>query len=363
MNTFVRIGRYVLDVSISEEHTFEADVTDYPVESGGNISDNIRVKPVKIKIEGIVSDTPLSSNANNSPIILGNPYEPGVDKFATDTNALLAKVRFLRSEEAYGYLKWIWENKEIVQLFTSLGTFNDMAMQSFNVPRSKETTGGLKFTATFQQIKKITNTRIRDKVSIRNGGKHRNRGGQSGKDWFVNEVTWRKANPPGSKNIYATEQVRWYWKPSLAGGGNTVTAHSTDNAVNSKVTSANVLENHQWYHWSGPKGVPSPQPLTPDELRAFNLDYSRDKIDRLVLGNDAVKLGFTRDQDTPIGVTSKAYYPKKGDADMSAAMQRSIAKDVPGASGDPTFQNKGNYQRPQPWNANKWLTDKLPKVK
>lgn len=350
MNPFVRIGRYVLDVSLSEDHTFEADVTDFPVESGGSISDNVRPKPIKVKIEGIVSDTPLNTNAVNSNTILGNPYEPGVDKFTTNVNDLLAKVKFLRSEEAYGYLKWLWENKDTVTISTSLGTFNDMVMVSFNVPRSKETTGGLKFTANFQQIKKVTNARIREKVAIRNGGKFKNRGPSNafGKDeWFVNEVTWRKANPPGSKNIYTTEQVRWYWKPSLSGGGNTVTNHSSDNAVNSKVTSANVRENHKWYHWSGTKGVPTPKPLTADELVAFDKDFQRDRLDKLVLGKDLYFKGYTRDQDSPVGVSNKPYLPKGATTDLGAQNRRAAqqAPNAPNFSGDPNFQNRANYIR------------------
>jgi hypothetical protein len=51
-----------LDVYDSETHGFATEVTDFPVEDGPNISDNVRRKPKTLAIEGYVSDTPLPQN-------------------------------------------------------------------------------------------------------------------------------------------------------------------------------------------------------------------------------------------------------------------------------------------------------------
>lgn len=381
MNKFVRIGRYVLDVALTEDHTFEADITDFPVESSGSVSDNIRPKPVKIRIEGIVSDTPLSGNGKNAPIVLGDPFAVGNDKIDVDAitgaDALkkdvdtisgadpnnsttlpprladvdfttLTQVRYLRSEEAFNYLKWIWENKVDVTVSTSLGTWDNMAMASFNVPRSKDVGAGLKFTCEFKQIKKVTNGRIRDKTSIRNGGKHKNKGtGIIKNEWFINEVSWRKANPPGSKNIYETEQVRWYWKPSASVGPTPISSSSTDNAASAKVRNSYINDTHKWYHWSGTKGVPNPQPLTDDELAAFDKDYARDKADQALLGNDLYYKGYTRDIAKPGDLNNDPYFPKHASSDLGAQNRKAIEQQsgAPNFSGDPNFQNRANYLR------------------
>ena len=51
-----------LDVYDKETHGMPTEVTDFPVEDGPNISDNVRRKPKTLTIEGYVSDTPLPQN-------------------------------------------------------------------------------------------------------------------------------------------------------------------------------------------------------------------------------------------------------------------------------------------------------------
>lgn len=51
-----------LDVYDSETHGMATEVSDFPVEDGPNISDNVRRKPKTLTIEGYVSDTPLPEN-------------------------------------------------------------------------------------------------------------------------------------------------------------------------------------------------------------------------------------------------------------------------------------------------------------
>ena len=51
-----------LDVYESETHGMSTEVTDFPVEDGPNVSDNVRRKPKTLQIEGYVSDTPLPQN-------------------------------------------------------------------------------------------------------------------------------------------------------------------------------------------------------------------------------------------------------------------------------------------------------------
>lgn len=52
------IGTIWIDVSISEQHSLSATVTEHPVEVGANIVDNIRPQPRKVQIEGFVTNHP-----------------------------------------------------------------------------------------------------------------------------------------------------------------------------------------------------------------------------------------------------------------------------------------------------------------
>ena len=49
----------VFDGAISETHAYEADITEHEVEEGSPITDHIRLRPIEVTIQGIVSATPL----------------------------------------------------------------------------------------------------------------------------------------------------------------------------------------------------------------------------------------------------------------------------------------------------------------
>ena len=50
------------DTVDTEDHTLDNDVTEFPVEQGPDITDNIRVKPRVLSVKGYISDTPLYQN-------------------------------------------------------------------------------------------------------------------------------------------------------------------------------------------------------------------------------------------------------------------------------------------------------------
>lgn len=50
--------RIEIDVTTREVHTFNNSVSDHPVETGSNISDNIRPEPNVLAIDGIISNAP-----------------------------------------------------------------------------------------------------------------------------------------------------------------------------------------------------------------------------------------------------------------------------------------------------------------
>lgn len=60
------------DTVEAEEHTLPNEVTEFPVEQGPDVTDNVRVKPRLLHVSGYMSDTPLYQN-------------PGVNKVADYT--------------------------------------------------------------------------------------------------------------------------------------------------------------------------------------------------------------------------------------------------------------------------------------
>ncbi|HEY1815558.1 MAG TPA: hypothetical protein VGG74_24590 [Kofleriaceae bacterium] len=139
------VGGYTIDASIREVHTFESEVTQFPVEQGSPISDNVRPKPITVQLEGIVSDTPLP------PIVQSREVEvvgsgPGDDDSPPSVDAIAALLA-------------IRDAREPVPISTALKSYDNMALQNLEIPRDSTTGEALRFTATFVQIVIVTTTR------------------------------------------------------------------------------------------------------------------------------------------------------------------------------------------------------------
>lgn len=154
------IDGYEIDVAESEEHTFENDVTEHPVESGADITDHVRARAIVVTVEGIVSDTPLEALARRRNELV----EIGGETFAKP------------SEEAFARLLEINDSREPITIETSLKTYSDMVLQSLSAPRNAGTGEALRFSATFKQVRLVTSERTTVLVSVPRGKKKINRG-------------------------------------------------------------------------------------------------------------------------------------------------------------------------------------------
>lgn len=132
----VMIDEFLIDVALSEEHTFESEVTEYPVEKGADITDNIRPKPIQITMEGLVS------NSAFNPLIVS--ARTSIDQSVDDAYAKLMKIR---------------DERETVTIRTSLRTYTNMAMKNLVIPRQPGQSDALRFSASFVQVEIVSNTR------------------------------------------------------------------------------------------------------------------------------------------------------------------------------------------------------------
>jgi len=165
----VRINGYPIDVAITEGHQFDSEVTKYPVEQGSDVSDNIRNLPVVITLEGVVSDTPIGA------IALDQTRRPEAGSAAP-------------SVDAYQRIIAIRDEKEPIEIETSLGKFDSMVLTSLGITRDRDTGKALRFTAQFEQVIIKKNARITVRVSVPNcsgmvnGGNRQPLLGKNGKD-------------------------------------------------------------------------------------------------------------------------------------------------------------------------------------
>jgi len=142
------IGGLTIDVTVSEDHRFASEVTEFPVEDGGVISDNIVNKPVELSIEGLVSDSPLISSWS-------------VDETG-DASDIAGKLPDARnySKSALEALEKIRTDKELISIDTPLRLYENMALVDLSVPRSATTGKALSFRANFKQISMVASVLV-----------------------------------------------------------------------------------------------------------------------------------------------------------------------------------------------------------
>lgn len=179
----VYINGYPMDLAISETHGFESEVTEHPVERGADMVDHVRARPIEIRLECIVSDTPIGAIATDPTRLPEGQDAP------------------LPSEDAYARLLAIRDARQPVPVETSLGTFTSMALLSLSVPRSRETTGGLFFTVAFRQIVVRENQRVTVRTAEPNAKRSGRHGYRSGKRPLPLTIWWNPRWPPGTGEL------------------------------------------------------------------------------------------------------------------------------------------------------------------
>lgn len=119
-----RVGVVELDVTLTENHTFNSRATNFPVETGGDVTDHIINDPDVLTLSGIVSDTPLN-----------------IFSF------------FTRSIDAFNRLVDLHERRVPVTVVTGLKVYQNMVMTTLDVPRNINTGQSLTFNITLQNIR------------------------------------------------------------------------------------------------------------------------------------------------------------------------------------------------------------------
>jgi hypothetical protein len=130
--TPVTIGVVKLDASVREQHTASANATRHPIEaeqgSQADVSDHVRVDPLTVEIEGVVTNTPA-------------------DWFMTDP-----KWGKDRAQEAYQKLVDSLTLGALVTIKTSLREYKNMVLESLRIERGATKSNALYFNATATEV-------------------------------------------------------------------------------------------------------------------------------------------------------------------------------------------------------------------
>ena len=140
-----KIGNILLDVTISDNHSYRNQVTRFPIENGSDISDHIIGEPDVVTITGFVTDSPVS--------LLGTAFE--IAKGNTSSRKEAAYDELMKLQKGVKNPTTGIITHELVDIVTGLKTYTGMALESTTVPRGKNTREALIFTSVFVQILKV----------------------------------------------------------------------------------------------------------------------------------------------------------------------------------------------------------------
>jgi hypothetical protein len=121
----------VFDATMSEDHTSSVEWTDFPVESGLDVTDHAIENPNEVVITGVISDTPL---------------------FATPTPN--------RSRSAFETLIRLKESHKLVTVVTGLKVYNNMGIVSVTTTRDNQTGQAVVPVVEFKQIRLVQSVTI-----------------------------------------------------------------------------------------------------------------------------------------------------------------------------------------------------------
>lgn len=247
--SLVSFDGYVIDCSITETHKHDSEVTEFPTESGANLTDHIRPKPIEVTVEGVVSDTPLAAVQ------------------------LFRETGEVPSKSALEKFLKIRSDRLPIPIVTLLKAYENMAMTSLEIGVSSDKSGGLWFTASFRQIEIVTNDRAKRVADPRGQGGNKIGGDGKRIGFSSGEVLWRHGSPnPGDP-----------FPPN--GRTELVFFDDTGPVTNFEKVSREVNgRGANWYYSNrvvhGDNGVQVHLPLLGPDFEAFSLDRMRDLRDK-----------------------------------------------------------------------------------
>lgn len=138
------IGDVLIDVILSEEHTYDSDVTSHPVETGASITDNVVDKPLIISLDCIISATPFGATQP----LGGSLFAVSIADVAQDRLIALKATR------------------EPVTVEDSQGSFPNMIVEKLTFTRSAKTGRACAFKCTLKELRLVDNERVLIPVEI-----------------------------------------------------------------------------------------------------------------------------------------------------------------------------------------------------
>lgn len=151
-------SQIAFDAAVNETHSGKMTITDHPVEQGANVADHAQREPDGLEINGIVSNTPILLNFDETV----QPSIPGGDPLN-------------RAQDAYDEFTRLKDTAALLAVATELRDYVDMMIESITVRRDKQTRHILDIDLSMREFRKASVESIAAPQPVKK--KHRGGGG------------------------------------------------------------------------------------------------------------------------------------------------------------------------------------------
>lgn len=181
---------FTFDVTTSEQTESTAEVTEFPVEIGADISDHVRTKPSTVTLVGEITMTPLVGDFAG-PLVLSPPFAGPQANLAAPFEMMKDAARFGPPvlvispqqfiapkdpvKDAETILLAIRDARTFCTVNTTSAEHTDMVLTSVSVHR--ESVGRAEFTLTFKQVNTVTSLTVAAPKPLIPAGKPKVSGG------------------------------------------------------------------------------------------------------------------------------------------------------------------------------------------
>lgn len=168
---------FIMDVSITEEHSSDIQVTEHPVEFGADVTDNARPKPDTLTVEGFISNTPFGEFWGN--------YDPETQAttkgYQFPMEAVDNQAGPGRSQAAFDLLRKLKDDSTPLSITTALHYYPTMLIESLRFPRDAQTGDSLRVTLKLKSVRFVTSETTQITVAATNAQGKIKKGPQTSK--------------------------------------------------------------------------------------------------------------------------------------------------------------------------------------
>lgn len=139
------------DVVITEGHEITATLTEHPVERGADLADHKRPGPRLLRLEGLVTNTPLGA-----PPRTGGELEDvtaSTQSTASKANVLKFSDSFDRVTKMLDKLTELTEGAQLLTIVTDVRTYEDAQLVGVTAPRTADGGDSITFALEIVQVR------------------------------------------------------------------------------------------------------------------------------------------------------------------------------------------------------------------